>query len=442
VRRQDHAREVAAVITVNALIMVLLWVSHGGLDAIDTGAGRLLAAGQLSALLGTYAALIELLLMSRIGWLERVVGFDRLAVWHRWNGFAAVWLLVAHTVLTTLGFASASHRTVVAQVGDFVMHVPDVLMAFVGLALFIAVGVTSARAARRRMSREAWYALHLYAYLAIVLTFAHQFAVGSDFVNDRPAQVWWATLYVAVFAAILVWRVGQPLAFNARHRLRVETVRPEADGVVSVYLSGQHLDEIRAEPGQFFLWRFLRGTGWAKAHPYSLSAAPNRRYLRITVKDLGDDSRKLRRVRPGTRVFAEGPYGTFTPARRTRRRVALIAGGIGITPLRAMLDALPGAPGDVTLLYRAASEGDIAFRGELSALAAKRGVDVRLLVGPEIGDDRTDRLGLPALRHHIPDVAQRDVYVCGPPAMVDVVRRRLTRLGVPPSQVHFERFAY
>jgi ferredoxin-NADP reductase len=212
--------------------------------------------------------------------------------------------------------------------------------------------------------------------------------------------------------------------------------------VVSVYLTGRRLDGIEAQPGQFFLWRFLVGTGWAKAHTYSLSAAPNPEFLRITVKDLGDDSRRLASLRPGTHVFAEGPYGTFTAEKRTRRRVALIAGGIGITPLRALMETLPGGPGDIALLYRAATPQDLVFQRELEVIAEHRGIDVRYLVGSEVGDDRTDQLGTPALRHHVPDIAERDIYLCGPPPMITAVRRRLKALHVPARHIHSERFEY
>lgn len=436
------AWNVAVVVVANGAVVIGLWLRHGGLATLGRRGGLFLGTGQLAGLLGAYAVLLEILLMSRIGWLERRVGFDRLAVWHRWTGFGAVSLLVVHVAAITVGYAADGRQSLPTQVGDFLEHYPDVLMALVGFALFLAIAATSVRAARARLSREAWYALHLYAYLAVALSFAHQLAVGSDFATDPVARVWWGFLYAAVAAGIVAWRVGRPVAFNLRHRLRVDRVVREADGIVSIYLTGRDLAAIDAEPGQFFLWRFLTGTGWARAHPFSLSAAPNRRFLRITVKDLGDDTRRLQRIKPGTRVFAEGPYGTFTPARRTRRRVALIAGGIGITPIRALAEALPGAPGDLTLLYRAAGEGEVAFRRELDVLAERRGLDVRVLIEPEIGDDRTDRLGVPALRALVPDIASRDVYVCGPPAMVDAVCRRLALLGVPAGRVHFERFAY
>ena len=440
--RADRAWDVGVVLVANALVLLGLWLRHGGLDDLDAPGRPLIALGQLTALAGTYAVLGQLLLMSRIALLERHIGFDRLAVWHRWNGFAAVWLLSAHVLFTTIGFAEEVDQSLPTQLGDFVQHYPDVLMAIVGFGILLVVGFSSARAARRRLRRETWYSIHLYAYLAVALSFAHQLAVGADFIDDELARVWWSALFVLVFGAIVVWRVVLPIRFNLHHALRVHAVHREADGISSIYITGRDLDGVDAAPGQFFLWRFLTGTGWAKAHPYSLSRAPNGQYLRITVKDVGDDSRRLQQVEPGVRVFAEGPYGTFTTHGLTSSRALLIAGGIGITPLRALLETLPLAPGHITLLYRAASEREVAFTQELDTLSRERGVTLHYLIGPEIGDDRTDQLGIPALVRLVPDIAQRDVFVCGPPGMVDAVRRRLHALKVPRARVHFERFAY
>jgi predicted ferric reductase len=433
---------VVTAVVANGVVVIGLWLRHGGLTNATGPGGTATAVGQLTGLLGAYAVLLELLLMARVPWLERYLGLDHLAVWHRWNGFAAVWLLVAHTVFITIGYGAANQQSFVGQTFDFVHHYADVLMAFVGLALFIAVAAASVRLARRTLRRETWYLVHLYAYLAVALGFAHQLAVGNDFSTDAVARAWWVALYVVVIASILVWRVGWPLWFNARHRLRVDRVEHEAPGVVSIYMTGRDVDRMDVRPGQFFLWRFLTADGWWKSHPFSLSAAPAKGRLRITVKDLGDHSAALQRVRRGTGVFAEGPYGTFTAERRTRRKVLLVAGGIGITPLRSLLDALPGTPGDVMLLYRIVDDDDAVFRDELRDLAAARGIEFRLGVGPEIGDDQTDRLGIPALRVMVPDVRERDCFACGPPGMIDAMRRRLRLLGVPKSQIHFERFEF
>jgi predicted ferric reductase len=440
-RALHHAQLVGLAVGLGALVTAGMWLRHGQLDAAHGPGGAATAVGQLSALLGTYAVLVEVLLMSRIAWLERAIGLDRLSVWHRWTGFAVVWLLSAHVLFSTLGWARGSipPTGVVHETFWMIAHEPDILMAWAGYGLLLAVAFTSMRAARRRLQRETWFSVHLYVYLAVALAFAHQLAVGSDFDGDRAARIWWIGLYVLVFGAIVWWRVVEPLRFNARHELRVHQVVAESPNVWSVVMRGKNLDRAGMLPGQFFLWRFLTPDRWWQAHPYSLSAAPTHHHLRITVKSLGDGSARVRELRPGTRVFAEGPYGTFTADRRTTHKVLLIGGGIGITPLRALLDTM-GRNDDVVVLYRVAGPEDTVFGDELRRMTHERNVVLYILPGDEIGDDQTDLLSVPALQRGVPDIRSRDCYVCGPGPMMDAVLRRLRLLGVPQTQIHYERF--
>ncbi len=439
-RAVEHSRIVGFAAAVGVVVTVGMWLRHGNADVSGPGGGAT-AAGQLTALLGTYAVLVELLLMSRVAWLERAIGLDRLAIWHRWTGFAAVWLLAAHVVFTTLGWAASSIPSVniAHETGWLISHEPDILMAWAGFVLFLAVAATSVRVARRKLDRESWYAVHLYAYLAIALTFAHQLAVGSDFTGDAVARAWWIFLYGVVFATLLWWRVIEPVALNARHGLRVHHVQRESPGVVSIYIGGRHLDRLHAQPGQFFMWRFLTREGWWQPHPFSLSAAPTRRHLRITVKNLGDGTADLLHVPRGTRVVAEGPYGTFTASRRTGRRALLVAGGIGITPLRALLETF--SPGDdVVLLYRVPNANEAIFTDELQQYATAHQFTIHVIPGTEIGNDDTDLLSVRALYHGVPNIVERDCFVCGPPEFINAVCRRLRKLRVPDAQIHFERF--
>jgi ferredoxin-NADP reductase len=148
----------------------------------------------------------------------------------------------------------------------------------------------------------------------------------------------------------------------------------------------------------------------------------------------------------GTRVFVEGPYGVLTGARRTRPKVTLIAGGIGIAPIRALLESLPGRPGELTLVYRASHPLDLVFRRELDQLADHRGARIHYVVGHRPGGhDRGasgDPMGPAALRSLVPDIADQDVYLCGPAGLMQSVERHLRELGVPRRHVHAERFAY
>jgi predicted ferric reductase len=437
--------DVVALLAANGALIVLMWVRHGGLEQLDTTAGVLTAAGQLTALLGTYLALIGLVLMGRSPWLDQAFGMDRLAWAHRWLGFATIWLIGAHGVLTTLGYALGDGRSVVEEAIALLTTYPYVAWATAGFALFVLIGVTSLRAARRRLSYETWFGLHLYAYLALALAFLHQLFTGADFAHDQLAAAYWISLYVLAAALVLVFRVGQPLTVSLRHRLRVSNVVPEAAGVVSVYVTGRDLERLAVRSGQYFIVRFLTRDGWWRGHPYSLSAAPNGRWLRFTVKALGDDSARVQRVAVGTRVFVEGPYGVLTGAHRTRRGVTLIAGGIGIAPLRALLESLPANPGDLTLVYRASRPGDVVFRDELELLASHRGARVHVLIGSRrpAGDGLpAPSLDAAALGRLVPAIAEQDVYLCGPAGFMRSVEAALRDLGVPGRQVHAERFAY
>jgi predicted ferric reductase len=435
--------DVAWVLVGNAVVIALMWLRHGGLDQLSTLGGTLTAVGQLTGLYGAYLALIQLVLMSRSPWLDQLFGMDRLTWAHRWLGFATVWLIAAHGVFTIVGYALADANGILDEAVVILTTYDWVLPATIGFVLFFAVGVSSMRAARRRLSYEAWFLLHLLAYLAIALGFLHQLLVGADFMHDGLARAYWIALYGLAAALVLAFRFGQPLVLNARHRLRVARVVQEGPGITSIYIAGRNLDRLAVRSGQYFVWRFLHGSDWWHGHPFSLSAAPNGRWLRITIKALGDGTRRLQHVPVGTRVWVEGPYGVLTGARRRRRRVALIAGGIGIAPLRALLEALPGRPDELVLLYRARGSKHVVLRDELEALGERRGATVHYLVGrrgsPEMP---ADPLGPRALLGLLPDLIDRDVYVCGPIPMMDRVERTLLDLGVPRAQVHAERFAY
>jgi predicted ferric reductase len=431
-----HPAAVLAAIVAGAVATVGLWWFD---TPYVSGFGDWLTnAGRITGLLAGYGVVVLVALMARMPPLERGVGADKLARWHSLGGRYVVSLVVAHALLIIWGYAITGHTNVVHQSASLVLTYPDVLMATVGGLLLVGVGAVSARAVRRRMRYETWYYLHFYTYLAVALAFSHQFAAGADFMDDRPARIAWSALYAVVAAAIGWYRFVTPVRQAVRHGLRVESVVAEGPGVASVVLAGRQLGELRAEAGQFFRVRFLTRDLWWASNPYSLSAAVQPDRMRITVKDLGAHSAALHRLVPGVRVVAEGPYGAMTAARRTRTKAVLIAGGIGITPLRALLQTLPG---EITLLYRAGTDRDVVFRDELAALARLRGATVHFLVGHR-RDLGYDPLSAPVLTANIPDLTERDVYVCGPDGMTAAVVAALRAAKVPRRQIHHETFEF
>lgn len=406
-------------------------------NAAGVGSDKLVNFGRLTGLYGALAMAFQLLLVARLPWLDRRLGMDKLTVWHRWTGFTIFWMLVGHLVF--IAFGNAGDEGPVAEIVRQATELEGILRAVVAWVVIMVVGVVSARFARRKLAYETWHFIHLYTYVAIFLAFSHQVAVGSTFRNSPLATAYWWGLWAVALGSVLAGRVALPLYRNWRHQFRVAAVVPEAHNVVSVYVEGKDLDKLGARAGQFFLWRFVTKDRWWQANPFSLSAAPNGRYLRLTAKALGTGSADIRNVEVGTRVFAEGPYGAFTTMHQTRPNVLLVAGGVGVTPIRALLEEVQG---HVVVLYRVSDPREAVLLREIEGLVQAKGAVLRLVTG----SSRTITANGPLLGPEnlvalVPDVQDRDVFICGPNGMTDAVVRSLEQLGVPDNQVHAERFA-
>ncbi|GGM11838.1 oxidoreductase [Streptomyces fumigatiscleroticus] len=417
-----------AVLAANAAVVAVFFVQAG------FASNALIVLGRLLGLYGALLMAFQLLLVARLPWFDRRIGMDRLTDWHRWTGFGLLWTLVGHVVFITFGYARSSSMGPVDQLVDLAETVEGVLRAVVALVLILVVGAVSARWARRRLAYETWHFIHLYTYVAVVLAFTHQVAVGTTFTSSSVATAYWYALWGLALGSVCAGRLVLPLWRNRRHRLRVSAVVPESDNVVSVYVTGRDLDRLPARAGQFFLWRFLTKDRWWQANPFSLSAAPDGRTLRLTAKAAGPGSAGLRHLRIGTRVFAEGPYGAFTTLHRTRPESVLVAGGVGVTPIRALLEDLDG---HAVVIYRVGTDRDAVLYEELSDLARAKGAELHLVTGPPV----PDRLAPAELARLVPDIADRDVFLCGPPPMMNAVLGSLRELGVPRRQIHFERFS-
>jgi predicted ferric reductase len=292
--------------------------------------------------------------MARIPWVERAYGQDLLARRHRLAGFWSFWLMLAHVALITVGYAQSGTGGLLATAWSLVTTYPGMLLATAGTGLLVLVVILSVRAARRRLRYESWHLLHLYAYLGVGLALPHQIWTGADFAGSPLSRAYWWGLYAVTLGAVLAFRLTLPLWRSAYHRLRVAQVVAEAPGVVSVYLRGHRLDRLPVRAGQFFLWRFLDGPGWSRAHPYTLSAAP--------APDL---------------------------ARRLGVQVVYLEGG-----------------------------------------RPRHGSWLPAAYHPD------------ALHWLVPDVRDREAYVCGPPPWMAAVRSDLHAAGVPDDLIHSEEFAW
>jgi predicted ferric reductase len=445
--RVDRAVRLWSVVALWAglLLVTYWWDAGGGLTGLAHWASGLTSLGRLTGLWSADLLLVQVLLMSRLPPLEHAFGRDRLTRIHRVIGLGSFHLMVAHIVTIIAGYASGQWVKVPSTTWELITSYGGVLLAFAGTACLLMVVATSIKAARRRLRYESWHLLHLYAYLGVGLALPHQLWTGQEFLRSPAATVYWWTLWAAAAATVLVWRIWLPAWRSLRHGLRVSAVVRESSDVVSVYLIGRRLDRLPVRAGQFLNVRFL-GPGWTRANPFSLSAAPTASTLRITAKALGEGSARLARVRPGTRVLFEGPYGRLSSRVRTQPKVLLAGAGVGITPLRALAEGLDYAPGEAILLQRYTDEP--LFSRELQLLTANKGLRVVSLPGPRRTPDSVlgpaaGEIHEPmALRRWIPDLAEREVFLCGPTAWTDGLEELVLAAGVPPDRIHAESFGW
>jgi predicted ferric reductase len=435
-----------AALWLSLLLVTFWWVADRGLQDLTGWATGLTSVGRVSGLVATVLLLAQVVLMARVPPLEHAFGQDRLARVHRVVGFTSFNLMILHIVTITWGYALGRLLRAPAELWDLTVHSPGMLLAVAGTVCLFMVVLTSVQAARRRLRYESWHLMHLYAYLGVGLALPHQLWTGQQFTDSTAKTVFWWTTWAVAAALVVVFRLGRPVLLNLRHRLRVTSVVDEGAGIWSVDLEGRRLDRLPVEAGQFLNWRFLGRAGWTRGNPYSLSAAPDGRSLRISVQAVGNGSDAVRQLVPGSRAVVEGPYGRLSARTRTRPRVALIGAGVGITPLRALAEGLAYAPGETILVERFTHQP--LFAAEIDRLSRERGLQVlrlpghRRTAGSWLGAGVGDADDLTALRYWIPDIAQRDVFVCGPEAWTDLVSATLFAAGLSPNHLHLESFAW
>lgn len=360
--------------------------------------------------------------------------------------------LIAHPLLIMAAYGRGDAPSLVSDLAT-VLHMDGLGGASIAFVLLVFVLGYSLIQPWTSWKYQQWYAVHLAMYAAIALAFWHQVAIGGSLRASVVFAVYWWLVWCLTVAAVVVYRVWLPLARSFRHRFAVAAVVPETRNVTSVLIEGRDLEAYRFRSGQFVMVRFLCPRLRWESHPYSLSLPYDGKRLRLSVKAVGDFSGAVPNVPPGTRVILEGPYGIFTSARTRAPKVLCLAFGIGITPIRAIAEDLVKQGRDVVLVYGSLKTDEIALRNEVEQLSARYGMPVHHVLSEECHPP-LPRLGLlprvtvsggfvtrEYLERVVPDVAERDVFLCGPPIVMWMLRKDLAALGVPPARVFSERFS-
>jgi predicted ferric reductase len=443
-RRSRLADLLVAACWTSAAASIALFLGYGGANQFTSPAQAVTSLGIIAGLVGTDLILVMIVLAARLPVIDRAVGNDRAMALHRSLGKPVLYLILAHVVLLLVGYGMTSKLNAFDEIAPM-WSIPDMPLAFVGLGLLVTVVVTSVVTVRRRFRYEFWHLIHLLAYVAVLVALPHELSVGGLLAVGTFQRGYWIALYVVAFGAIGIYRFVIPVARSVRHDLRISHIERVSGDVVSIYLTGRNLTSLGSGGGQYFVWRFWSGRTWWHSHPISLSAVPTSTELRITVRELGKGTSQIARLRRGTRVWLEGPYGLFTDAGRTAPKLAVVAAGIGITPIRALLEHSRLAPGEATILLRGTSEAETYLLDELTAFAQQRQATLYTSVGRRGRgsrswlSERDGQRGV-SLRSIFPDLLHSDVYVCGPGVWAEQVVAEAQAAGVPSHQIHCERF--
>lgn len=424
-------------------VILFFWLYGSGALLLQGWPSVAIALGRLFGLGAAYMVLMQFFLMGRNPLLEGVFGLDKLSVIHRRHGIYTAVFFIFHPILLLGGYGALSNTNPVAQFLDFFNNyekIPFAVLGFIGLLVVI---VTSIEISRRKLKYETWYIPHLLVYFSVFFFLQHQFTIGPDLLTHRVFYGYWVLLYAFVLGSHLVFRFLRPLYRLYRHRFYIADVDPENSDVTSLYIRGKAMEKFTWKSGQFGIFRFLTPKLWWQAHPFSFSVPVNAKEARLSIKAVGDFTRDVRSLTPGVRVLIDGPYGVFTDRVREFDKILFIAGGIGITPIRALLEEEVRAGKDVILIYGNRTEGDIVFREEFEDLARKFPLKVFHILSQETKPGfLSGYVDEEKLKSVVPDLLVRDVYLCGPVPMMEGVRKALGELGVPPERVHFERFAF
>lgn len=418
--------------------MFFWWSGSGVLLSSDTP-GVMLAAGRFFGLLSVTGVLAQFMLMGRIKWIERSFGHDKLANVHRKVGKLVLISIIAHVLLITGSYAQISNINFLAQSVAF-LQTNDLLKAQMAFGLFLVVVVSSLAIVRLKLSYETWYFVHLVTYLAVLLAFSHQLSWGGDFTNNLFTGYWYA-IYFFVVANFVFYRFFVPFKNFFQYQFVVSAVTPDTKNTVSITITGRDISKFKRESGQFLIVRFLDLKRFWQAHPFSLSWGANNEDLRITVKNSGDFTSKVANISPGTKVMIDGPHGVFTNKFRTKRSVLCIAGGIGITPIRSLIEELSIKNLNVILLYSNKQADNIPLFNELKEYVSQKKLTMHLIVTEDNNyKGEHGRINSEMIKRLVPDVLGRDIYLCGPVPFMKAIEKSLSEIGISKAQLHTEKF--
>lgn len=386
--------------------------------------------GRLLALVVFLFILFQYVLTSKVKWIEKGLGLDRLLIRHKTFGLFLIIAIPLHPVLLLLSERLQGYST------------PMSLWKLLGLLALLLVWVGAGAAllyGRTPLKYETWKRIHKVGYAVFPLAFFHSTLMGST-LQKSPMRVFWFTLAL-IYVLILFENIRRRYALR-RHPFRVTDVHQETQDIWTLRFEGDHGNYA---PGQFMLLQIEKNGKTSEPHPFTIVSAPTRTDLSVCVKEVGDFTSDIGKTGPTDTAYIDMPYGVFSFQHLKADRLVFIAGGIGITPFMSMLRTLSdqNLKKKVILLWGNKTEKDIVFRDELDKMASEMPSlkVVHVLSRQDDWPGQRGHINAALLRKVVGDFRDREFFICGPPPMMDTLETILIDLGISKKRIHTERFA-
>ncbi|MDO3720217.1 ferredoxin reductase family protein [Marinobacter sp. chi1] len=289
---------------------------------------------------------------------------------------------------------------------------------------------------------ETWRLLHgIGAFLIAILLLHHTVSAGRY--GSQPLMTWvWLVLTGVAAGSLLSVYLLVPF-LQKKHPWRVTSVVQLTPKQWELIVQPEGHPGLDYRAGQFVWLNVGHSPFSMKENPFSVSSAPAAGpAISFMIKELGDFTRTVGQIRPGTLAYLDGPYGNLSVDDRTEPGVALIAGGVGLAPLRGILRQLrlTGDSRKVKLVYGNRRFDQIAYREELDA----EGAVFVLSEPPDTWNGEKGFIdGSLMDRVFSEDEFREWVFVmCGPAIMMDIVENHLIERGTPSDRILSERFDY
>lgn len=423
------------------LLTLSLWYRIASQSIIPPG--YLVAIIQVSGLIALNIFALVLIISSRLPFLTKIFGsYDKVYFWHKFLGIAAFSFASLHFLALDIKYISQDGLVGYLQ---FLFNLNQ-WQVLVGLVAFIGISILILLTYISRLPYHIWKMTHEWMGFFFILGGIHSFLVDSTIKNNPTLFVLLLIIsLIGLFSFIYIRFLWRWFPFRYKYQVVNNIARYQINDLILQPINPQN--KMQFLPAQFVFASFEGNQAISnEPHPYTISSSPLENNIRLSIKDLGDYTSKIKNIQVGTQIILNGPYGNFADSTLiTKKPATLIAGGIGITPFLGILRhlAITGSNQNVDLFYLIRNEQEAVYLVELQELEKKIGNNIRII--PFYSDVQNRFFGFEELKQYLEYIGNfdtRQFLICGPTPMMDNMIDSLLKLGVKNRQIHIEDFSF